>query len=276
MKEEELIKKLEETKLPDIELKSHRRALKMALLDAGYLQQQRKVNILALTSEKIIGGIDFMLKGLVSRQPVWKTVLLSALAVSVIAVATVAVPGVTGHADRVLAASIAQNSPEVKAAAGEGIMETEVISLSNGKGIVVIKGQRGLVTAEVDLKNKIVLGVSPAPEFSIVDEVSAIGAVSNDNIDVQRYTYKFTVKYRGNDRVYIEAIEPVLSSAFSKLVLSGELNQVVNEILVTGDTIEINGEILFNAKGLSKSDIVNLGPFVNGVKVRSEKVLNIP
>jgi len=41
MKEEELIKRLENVELPDIKLQSHRRRLRMALLDAGYLQRQR-------------------------------------------------------------------------------------------------------------------------------------------------------------------------------------------------------------------------------------------
>jgi len=41
MKEEELIKRLENVELPEIELQSHRRRLRMALLDAGYLQRQR-------------------------------------------------------------------------------------------------------------------------------------------------------------------------------------------------------------------------------------------
>ena len=45
MKEEELIKKLENVELPTIELQSHRRRLRMALLDAGYLKRQRGVTI---------------------------------------------------------------------------------------------------------------------------------------------------------------------------------------------------------------------------------------
>ena len=49
MKKEELIKKLESTELPKIELQSHRRRLRIALLDADYPKRQREVAILDLT-----------------------------------------------------------------------------------------------------------------------------------------------------------------------------------------------------------------------------------
>ncbi|MBM3142064.1 MAG: hypothetical protein FJ005_03305 [Chloroflexi bacterium] len=118
MKKEELIKKLEKVELPDIELQSHRRRLRMTLLSAGYLQKQPRVVILDLAKSKLKGGIDAMIKGLVSRQPVWKTALASALAVALIVGLAIALPSFTEQSPEVLAQEIVENSPEVKA--GEG------------------------------------------------------------------------------------------------------------------------------------------------------------
>jgi hypothetical protein len=72
MKEEDLIKKLKNTELPVIEMASHRRRLKMELLNQGYLRKRRNNNILTPVINGLKGGINFMLKGLLARQPVWK------------------------------------------------------------------------------------------------------------------------------------------------------------------------------------------------------------
>jgi len=115
MKEEELIKKLESVELPEIELQSHRRQLRMALLDAGYLQRRPGVTILDLAKSRVKGGIDIMIRGLVSRQPVWKTAVIGVLAVALIAGLAIALPSLTGQSPEALAAEIAQNDPEIQA-----------------------------------------------------------------------------------------------------------------------------------------------------------------
>ena len=45
MDEEELNKKLENIKLPDIELQEHRRSLRMALLEKDYAKEKRGITI---------------------------------------------------------------------------------------------------------------------------------------------------------------------------------------------------------------------------------------
>ncbi len=115
MKEEELIKKLESVELPEIELQSHRRRLRMALLDAGYLQRRPGVTILDLAKSRVKGGIDIMIRGLVSRQAVWKTAVIGVLAVALIAGLAIALPSLIGQSPEALAAEIAQNDPEIQA-----------------------------------------------------------------------------------------------------------------------------------------------------------------
>ena len=134
MKEEELIKKLENAKVPDIKLESHQRRLKMALLDAGYLNRQPRVTILGLAKSKIKGGIDIIMRGLVSRQPVWKTALASVLAIALVIGLTIALPSLSGQSSEALAAEIAEDSPQIRAALGDGeVQAVKIIKIVDGK-----------------------------------------------------------------------------------------------------------------------------------------------
>jgi hypothetical protein len=67
MKEEELVRKLENIVLPDIKLQSHQRRLRMALLAASYLQRQQRITTLELVKSKLKAGKDIMIRGLISR-----------------------------------------------------------------------------------------------------------------------------------------------------------------------------------------------------------------
>ena len=68
MKEEELIKKLESVELPEIELQSHRRRLKMALLDTVCLKKRWEVGIMELAKSKLRGAEGAILSALLLCQ----------------------------------------------------------------------------------------------------------------------------------------------------------------------------------------------------------------
>ena len=183
MKEEELIKKLESVELPEIELQSHRRWLRMALLDTGYLKRQRGVTILELAKSKVKGVKDTMIRGLVSRQPVWKTATVGMLAVALVIGLSLTIPSLSTESAYAQAANIAQNSPEVRAALGDGeVQMVRVIKVVDGKGTVVLQGKLDLITAEVDLKSKEVKEVTvlPMPELTKADEEKAISIAKDD------------------------------------------------------------------------------------------------
>jgi len=180
MKEEELIKKLESVELPEIELQSHRRRLRTALLNAGYLQRQREVAILELAKSKVKGGIDTMIRGLVSRQPVWKTTVVSVLALALVIGLSLTIPSLSPESVYAQAAEIAQNSPQVRAALGDGdVQVVKVIKVVDDKGTVICRGEIGVVTAEVDLKTKEVTVVS-MPELTEAERDEAIRIAEAD------------------------------------------------------------------------------------------------
>ena len=151
-------------------------------------EEQPTVTILSLAKSKVKGGIDTMIRGLVSRQPIWKTALASVLAIALIIGLTMVLPGLTGQSSEALAEEIAQNSPQVQAALGDGeVQVVKVIKIVDGKGTVICEGTMGrLVTAEVDLENKEVTDVKVAitivdmPELSEADEQEAINIAKAD------------------------------------------------------------------------------------------------
>lgn len=46
-------------------------------------------------------------------------------------------------------------------------------------------------------------------------------------------------------------------------------------IVHPSETIQINGEIIFDTKGLSKSDIEKLEPLLRDVKVPTDEIINL-
>jgi hypothetical protein len=120
MGEEELIKKLEKVELPDIEIQSHRRRLRMALLESRYFEEEPKVAVPSVAKSKLKGGINIMKRGLVSRPPAWKPALVGVLVAVLIAGFALVVPSHIGQSPEVLAEEIAQNDPQVRELLPEG------------------------------------------------------------------------------------------------------------------------------------------------------------
>jgi len=153
----------------------------MALLRAG-LERQRGVAILEATKTKLRGVKDMMTRSLVLRQPIWKFVTVTGLAIVLITALVITLPSLNGQSVYAQAADIAQNSPEVRAALGGGeVQEVKVIKVVDGKGTVVCKGELGTITAEVDLDKKVVTEVVPMPELSGTDEQRAVEIARADS-----------------------------------------------------------------------------------------------
>lgn len=191
MKEEELIKKLEKVELPRTQLESHRRWLRMAVLNADrLLNEQSRVTTLALAKSRVSRGMDTIRRGLVSRQPVWKTALVCMSTVALITGLAIALPLLIGQSPEVLAASIVRNSPEVQAAVVGKPVKADPVTLGSvvvelvdmgliqedGDNVrVLVKGEWGrYAIADVDLGVKEVTRVYKFPEFSDEEKARAI------------------------------------------------------------------------------------------------------
>jgi hypothetical protein len=183
VKEEELIKKFESIDLPRIEVQSHRRRLRVALLNSEYFKEQPEVGVFNLAKSRIKGGINTM-KGLFSRRPVWKPALVSTLAIALIVSSALFVPSLVSPSAETLAADIAKNSPEVRALIGGErgepvVLDTKII---NGTAYVLCSGRSGeSAISIVDVANQTELQVaeikSELPQLSDEEKAKAIKIV---------------------------------------------------------------------------------------------------
>jgi len=127
MKDEELIKKLENTALPGIEVQSHRSRLRMALLQSEYFKEQPEVGVFGQVSSTMKRGVD-VLRGLISWRPVWKPALVSTLAIALIVGSALFVPSLvspsTGTLTGTLPPGIAKNSGEGSDAPAKPILSS--------------------------------------------------------------------------------------------------------------------------------------------------------
>ena len=182
MKKEELVKRLRSVELPKIELQSHRRQLRIALLSADYSERQPEATIWDLMKSKVRGGIERMRKGLVSPQPVWKTALVTTLAVLLAFGLVIGLPSIMGESPELLAGEIAQNSPDVIAALGGDEVETvRILSIEDNMATVIVEGKMGgIVNALVDLYTKAVTQAVVGPQLTDEDKEKALNVATAD------------------------------------------------------------------------------------------------
>jgi hypothetical protein len=170
MKEEDLIKKLKSVELPDIERQSHRRRLKMALLDTGYPCRRRNNTIWERAESALKGVMDTMLKGLVSRQPVWKTVTVGIFTLALVLGLSLAIP-FNSNSVYAKAEEIVQNSPEVHDVldVNGNEIEVTVIDIGDIEGTAIAQSGNISVLVKIDLESGAVTEVS---NFMIDDQVA--------------------------------------------------------------------------------------------------------
>ncbi len=202
MNDEEIIRKLENVELPEIELKGHRQWLRTALLEADPLKRQPGVVQVAL--KKATGIIA---RGLFSRQPVWKMASVSALVLALALTLSLTLPFL--HADSVYAQAvdIVKNSPEIRAAMGDADPEEIVVLADDGESVtLLIKGDAGLFTTEVNLKSGGVIYVSVLPELTEAERQAAINIAEADP-GVRELLDKGAVIVRISPRYYDYEVE---------------------------------------------------------------------
>lgn len=228
MKEEELINKLKSAELPSIEMPSHRRRLKMALLTAGCPQRRKGFTLSDLVKSIIKGGIDFIMKGLLSRQPVWKTASISLVGLALVITLCFTVPSLFTDSAYAKAVDIVKNSPEIRAALGnselEGV-EVAKISVDNKLITVIAEGNTSsgfvTVTADVDLANKQVAEFIIKPKFTEAEIQKAI-AIAEADPEVRKLLDKGAV---------IVTVAPL----YSLVGETGEINELPRAIIQLGE-----------------------------------------
>jgi hypothetical protein len=104
---------------------------------------------------------------------------------------------------------------------------------------------------------------------------TSIGAVDDNVKDSNTQSYKYTIFLTNNEieDLTILSIEPRLNDRLISRVLSEETLVSVNKIIGSQDSLEVTGEIIFDASGLTKEQIIELKPFVEDIKIIQERII---
>jgi hypothetical protein len=112
-------------------------------------------------------------------------------------------------------------------------------------------------------------------ELTIIGINSSIGG-TDDNFSEQQYSYTITLQNNGATEVAVRFIEPVLLEPFVGKARGQDFKVAVDKTIAPEATLEIEGEIPFDARGMSKDQIIAMQPFFDEVKINTDRMLPVP
>ena len=105
---------------------------------------------------------------------------------------------------------------------------------------------------------------------------SSIGAVGENTNDFETQSFKYIMTLTNNDAsdIKIVSVEPVLSQEFQDRVSDRDTVIHVNKTVIKGSSLDVSGEIVFDAKGLTKEQIISMEPFIKEIRIIEERIIN--
>jgi len=112
--------------------------------------------------------------------------------------------------------------------------------------------------------------------IDITWSMASIGPVEGNANDLETQSFKYSVIITNNEAIDITIVEimPLLSEKFLERVSNKDTMIKVNKTISKGSSLEVSGEIIFDARGLTKEQIHSLQPFVKEVKIIEERNIN--
>ncbi|WP_036659333.1 membrane lipoprotein lipid attachment site-containing protein [Paenisporosarcina sp. HGH0030] len=102
-------------------------------------------------------------------------------------------------------------------------------------------------------------------DLQIADAMASIGGV-DETLDKQKLSYEMTISNEGKLPVVEESIEIVLTDWINERLMENE----ITEKKFNEDNIMVKGYVIFDTKDLSKKDILENEPFIDGIKISTE------
>jgi len=104
-------------------------------------------------------------------------------------------------------------------------------------------------------------------DFAIAIWTGAIGAIDENNLnntDEQKYSYTLYLTSETGKLDQVKSVEPIVSDNAKGRIITAAAPQ----LNANGDNIAVQGSIIFDAKGLTKEQIVQeLSPFITAAKI---------
>jgi hypothetical protein len=104
---------------------------------------------------------------------------------------------------------------------------------------------------------------------------SGLGGVNVTDLDKTKFSYSIYLTNENENIIFIKSIQPSVNEKIKNKIISKDIVVNVNKDIKPNETIQINGEIIVDTKGLTKSDIVKLEPFIKDIKVSTDETLSL-
>ena len=108
--------------------------------------------------------------------------------------------------------------------------------------------------------------------LTINSTTSSIGKVDKTT-DKQRFRYSITITNNDKSDFEIISVKPILSNKFEKLTILDNHKLILNKKILKGESLEINGEIIFKSSDLTKKEILDLEPFIKEFEIIEKRII---
>lgn len=104
---------------------------------------------------------------------------------------------------------------------------------------------------------------------------SGLGSVNDTDLNKTKFSYSVNLTNENENTIFIKSIQPSVNEKIKNKIISKDIIVAVNKDVKHNETIQISGEIAIDTNGLTKSDILQLEPFVTDIKVSTEETISL-
>ena len=104
---------------------------------------------------------------------------------------------------------------------------------------------------------------------------SGLGSVNDTDLNKTKFSYSVNLTNENENTIFIKSIQPSVNEKIKDKIISKDIIVAVNKDIKPNGTIQINGELIVDTKGLTKSDIEKLEPFITDIKVSTEETVSL-
>ena len=108
--------------------------------------------------------------------------------------------------------------------------------------------------------------------LTINSTTSSIGKV-DETRDKQKFRYSIIITNNDESGIEIISVKPILSNELKKLSILKNYKLVVDKHVSSGESLEINGEIIFRTSDLTKKEILDLEPFIKEFEIIEKRII---
>jgi acyl-CoA synthetase (AMP-forming)/AMP-acid ligase II len=118
------------------------------------------------------------------------------------------------------------------------------------------------------------LSCDPVPVEGLIFVEGLMSGHSGNDSSTVVYKYNLTFYNSGNENIYVNTIEPVLSSDPRILSTQHSLVSEINRYVSPDSVVSIEGSILINSENSSKEDLIDIEQTIRCINMTSTETIH--